>query len=129
MNDTYGHPCGDRVLQQVADRMKQSMRNGDLATRIGGDEFAIILVETGVEGALTVAEKLRTELRQMTFSGDDGKDFHITTSIGVVTYPSDAHSISDLMAGWTWASTGPRSWARTASAPSNRWATGSRPAA
>ena len=75
------------------------MRNGDLATRIGGDEFAIILVETGVEGALTVAEKLRTELRQMTFIGDDGKDFHITTSIGVVTYPGDAHSISDLMAG------------------------------
>ena len=99
VNDTYGHPCGDRVLQQVADRMKQSMRNGDLATRIGGDEFAIILVETGVEGALTVAEKLRTELRQMTFIGDDGKDFHITTSIGVVTYPGDAHSISDLMAG------------------------------
>lgn len=99
VNDTYGHPCGDRVLQQVADRMRASMRNGDLATRIGGDEFAIILVETGVEGALVVAEKLRTELRQMTFEGEEGKYFHVTTSIGVVTYPSDARSISDLMAG------------------------------
>lgn len=99
VNDTYGHPCGDRVLQQVADRMRASMRNGDLATRIGGDEFAIILVETGVEGALVVAEKLRTELRQMTFEGEEDKYFHVTTSIGVVTYPSDARSISDLMAG------------------------------
>lgn len=99
VNDTYGHPCGDRVLQQVAERMRASMRNGDLATRIGGDEFAIILVETGVEGALVVAEKLRTELRQMTFEGEEDKYFHVTTSIGVVTYPSDARSISDLMAG------------------------------
>ena len=99
VNDTYGHPCGDRVLQQVADRMRASMRNGDLATRIGGDEFAIILVETGVEGALVVAEKLRTELRQMTFEGEEDKYFHVTTSIGVVTYPSDARRISDLMAG------------------------------
>ncbi|MDD3353454.1 GGDEF domain-containing phosphodiesterase [Zoogloea sp.] len=99
VNDTYGHPCGDRVLQQVADRMRATMRNGDLATRIGGDEFAIILVETGTTGALIVAEKLRTELRQMTFYGDEGQGFHITTSIGLVTYPGDAHSISDLMAG------------------------------
>lgn len=99
VNDTYGHPCGDRVLRQVAETMRSIMRIGDLATRIGGDEFAVILVETSVEGALVVAEKLRTELRQMTFDGEDGKYFHITTSIGVVTFPNDAKSISDLMAG------------------------------
>ena len=99
VNDTYGHPCGDSVLRQVAETMRSSMRKGDLATRIGGDEFAIILVETGIDGAMIVAEKLRTELRQMTFEGEDGKCFHVTTSIGVVSYPGDAKSISDLMAG------------------------------
>ncbi|UCV23668.1 putative bifunctional diguanylate cyclase/phosphodiesterase [Ferribacterium limneticum] len=99
VNDTYGHPCGDSVLIQVAETMRSLMRTGDLATRIGGDEFAVILVETGVDGAMVVAEKLRTELRQMTFEGEQGKYFHITTSIGVVTYPGDAKSISDLMAG------------------------------
>lgn len=99
VNDTYGHPCGDSVLRQVAETMRSSMRKGDLATRIGGDEFAIILVETSIEGAMIVAEKLRTELRQMTFEDEQGKPFHITTSIGAVSYPGDAKSISDLMAG------------------------------
>ncbi|MDE1543999.1 bifunctional diguanylate cyclase/phosphodiesterase [Dechloromonas agitata] len=99
VNDTYGHPCGDSVLVQVAEVLRSVVRKGDLATRIGGDEFAIILVETGVDGARVVAEKLRTELRQITFEGEAGKYFHITTSIGVVTYPGDAKSITDLMAG------------------------------
>lgn len=99
VNDTYGHPCGDGVLRQVAETMSSVVRKGDLATRIGGDEFAIILVETGFNGAMIVAEKLRTELRQMTFNDEQGKQFHITTSIGLVTYPGDAKSISDLMAG------------------------------
>ena len=99
VNDTYGHPCGDTVLKGVADTMHGIMRRGDLATRIGGDEFAIILTETGRDGAMTVAEKIRNELRSKTFESSDGKQFHITTSIGVVSYPGDAQSISDLMAG------------------------------
>jgi len=99
VNDTYGHPCGDMVLRGLADVMHEVMRKGDLATRIGGDEFAIILTETGREGGKIVAEKLRNELRDMAFEGTGGKKFHITTSIGLVTYPSDAESVIDLMAG------------------------------
>jgi diguanylate cyclase (GGDEF)-like protein len=99
VNDTYGHPCGDSVLMQVAGAVRDVLRKGDLATRIGGDEFACILVETGAEGARVVAEKLRTTLRDMVFQDEHAKTFHITTSVGVVTYPGDAKTVSDLMAG------------------------------
>jgi diguanylate cyclase (GGDEF)-like protein len=99
VNDTYGHPCGDMVLRGLAEVMLSVMRKGDLATRIGGDEFAIILTETGREGGKAVAEKLRNELRDISFDGLDGKKFHITTSIGLVTFPGDAQTVSDLMAG------------------------------
>jgi diguanylate cyclase (GGDEF)-like protein len=99
VNDTYGHPCGDTVLRGLAEVMHSVMRRGDLATRIGGDEFAIILTETGREGGKIVAEKLRNELRDIAFDGLDGKKFHITTSIGLVTFPGDAQTVSDLMAG------------------------------
>jgi len=99
VNDTYGHPCGDAVLRQVANTVHGVLRKGDLATRIGGDEFACILVETGAEGACVVAEKLRMSLRDMVFHDENGKPFHITTSVGVVTFPGDAQTVSDLMAG------------------------------
>ena len=98
VNDTFGHPCGDTVLRQVAESMHAVMRKGDLATRIGGDEFAIILTETGREGGLIVAEKLRTQLRETTFEAPGGAQFHVTTSIGIVVYPGDAVNSSDLMA-------------------------------
>jgi len=99
INDTYGHPSGDGVLKLVADIMLRVTRKGDVVSRIGGDEFAILLVETGAEGAMAVAEKLRTELRQKSCAGESGRSFHVTASIGVVTYPEDAKSVSDLMAG------------------------------
>jgi diguanylate cyclase (GGDEF)-like protein len=97
INDTFGHPCGDATLRGVAEILRSVIRKGDLATRIGGDEFAVILTETGAEGGAAVAEKLRTLLREMVFEAPDGKTFHITTSIGLVTFPHDAQTISDLM--------------------------------
>ena len=99
VNDTFGHPCGDSVLKLVAEAMNSFVRKGDLVTRIGGDEFAIILTETGKENANIVAEKLRTELKKIQFDGTNEKTFHVTTSIGIVTYPTDAKSASDLMTG------------------------------
>ena len=99
INDTYGHPCGDQVLQQVAVAMRGCIRQGDLATRIGGDEFALILVETGADGGKTVAEKILQSLREIDFDDGDGKHFHITSSIGMAVFPKDAKTAADLMAG------------------------------
>jgi diguanylate cyclase (GGDEF)-like protein len=99
INDTYGHPCGDSTLRGVADILRNNVRKGDMCTRIGGDEFAMILTETSQLAAQEVAEKLRQELRNKKFETPAGKTFHVTTSIGIIAYPNDALNISDLMAG------------------------------
>lgn len=99
VNDTYGHPCGDIVLKQVAEIAREAMRKGDVISRIGGDEFAVVLPETGRDGAVVAAETLRGRLRDTAFADPQGRNFYITTSVGVVTYPGDAQSIDDLMAG------------------------------
>lgn len=99
VNDTWGHPCGDIVLRRIAELLRTVTRKGDLVARLGGDEFIIMLTETGIEGAHEVAEKLRNLLRNSRFDAPDGKTFHVTTSIGVATFPHDAQTVSDLMAG------------------------------
>ncbi len=99
INDSYGHPIGDDALCGVAEILREHTRKGDLAARIGGDEFAVILTETGRMGAATVAGALGKTLREKTFTAPNGKHFHLTVSIGIATYPHDSRNISDLLAG------------------------------
>lgn len=99
INDSYGHPTGDEALRGIADLLHTHIRKGDLAARIGGDEFALILTETGSAGASTVAETLRQALREQIFIAPDDRRFHLTVSIGIITYPNDAQNIADLLAG------------------------------
>lgn len=99
INDTWGHPTGDDTLVGVGEVLREHIRKGDIASRIGGDEFAVILTETGREGGATVAENIGRALRERIFSSPDGKAFHLTVSIGIVTFPHDAQNVTDLMAG------------------------------
>jgi len=99
VNDSYGHPVGDEALREVARILQQHTRKGDLAARLGGDEFAIILMETGRYGAVSVAETLGKSLRETSLQSTDGKRYHLTVSIGIVTFPVDANNESDLLAG------------------------------
>lgn len=99
INDSYGHPTGDEALCGVAEILRENIRKGDLAARIGGDEFAVILMETGREGAATVAGTLGRALRERVFTAPDRKHFHLTVSVGIATYPVDARNESDLLAG------------------------------
>ncbi len=99
INDTYGHPTGDEALCGVAEVLRGHIRKGDLAARIGGDEFAVVLMETGREGATKVAHMMGATLRERVFLAPDDKNFHLTVSIGISTYPVDASNETDLLAG------------------------------
>lgn len=82
INDSRGHPVGDIVLQQLAGLMKQTARDTDAVARFGGDEFVIILPDTGWQGALTFAERLRRRVDDYNF-GPPGTPMSITISVGV----------------------------------------------
>lgn len=99
INDSYGHPVGDTVLIKIAEAICTRLRKGDIPVRMGGDEFAVILPETPAEGAKDVAESIRSSLQNMSFDTPQGKQFHVSTSIGVISYPKDAQNFSDLMTG------------------------------
>jgi len=99
INDSYGHPTGDTALCAIANVLLEHTRNGDLCARIGGDEFAIILTETGPKGARTVAENVGRALRELAITSAQGNRFHLTVSIGVTSYPTDGQTIDVLLEG------------------------------
>ncbi len=99
INDSYGHPTGDTALCAIANVLLEHTRNGDLCARIGGDEFAIILTETGPKGAKVVAENVGRALRELAITSAQGNRFHLTVSIGVSSYPVDGLNIDTLLEG------------------------------
>ncbi len=101
LNDTLGHDVGDRLLVEVANRLKSCVRDTDTAARQGGDEFAVMLDDLGQESgaagvfAENVAEKIRSVLAQPYVLGREAECFH-TASIGITLYCGDDKSI-DLL--------------------------------
>ena len=91
INDSLGHAAGDRVLVDAVARAEGVIRNVDYLGRIGGEEFAVLLPETGIEDALAVAERLRAGLQVST---DDG--FAFTVSVGVAMWRNE-ESFADMM--------------------------------
>ncbi len=98
INDGFGHPCGDQVLIQIGELMRDLTRKGDLVVRLGGDEFAILLPETPAKGAHTLAESLRKRICNHRFLAPDGQQFQTSVSIGVASYPKDGRNANDLLA-------------------------------
>ncbi len=97
VNDTYGHPTGDEVLRRVAVILKASARKIDIVARYGGEEFAIVLEGTDRAGAFQLAERIRQEVAQQSFSSPQGP-FKATLSIGVAGYPDDARDKTEIIA-------------------------------
>lgn len=83
VNDQYGHPVGDTVLKKVSSLLEEETRDPDVIGRYGGEEFAVILPETPDNEAIELADRIRDQLREITFETEDGKTFNITCSIGV----------------------------------------------
>jgi diguanylate cyclase (GGDEF)-like protein len=86
LNDRYGHLVGDRALQSVGGIIHRSLRKQDRAGRFGGEEFLAILPETGLKGAMAVAERIRRDIEEGT-RPEIGVEDAVTVSAGVATYP------------------------------------------
>ncbi|MBK4737881.1 diguanylate cyclase domain-containing protein [Noviherbaspirillum pedocola] len=97
VNDRYGHACGDRLLVQVAERVRNAVRRADTVARIGGDEFIVLLPEVcDVRDAERPAEKLLNVLREP-FAMPEG-DVQISGSIGMALYPDNGDDMERLIA-------------------------------
>lgn len=93
INDAYGHETGDVVLRSVARSLEAGLRPCDTAGRLGGEEFLVILPDTGARGAALVAERLRMALTHI--PGADGDP--VTASFGVASFPTHASSAGELL--------------------------------
>lgn len=92
INDDYGHDAGDRALLAVANAISQSIRVTDFGARIGGEEFAIILRGADREDAVMVAERVRFNVEQMSFTTAEGEQLRVTVSIGGAPFDSQSRS-------------------------------------
>ncbi|HEY9294758.1 MAG TPA: diguanylate cyclase, partial [Phormidium sp.] len=99
-NDTYGHPAGDKCLQQIAKTLQQvTKRPSDLVSRYGGEEFAIILPNTPLSGAIHIAEEVQRKVKELAIVHDSSKVSNIVTlSLGVASIiPSICTSPTTLL--------------------------------
>ncbi|MBP1728286.1 MAG: response regulator receiver modulated diguanylate cyclase [Deltaproteobacteria bacterium] len=97
VNDTYGHLIGSRVLKEVGAVLKRSVREVDVVIRYGGDEYTMILIETGRQGAAIVAERIRKTLETHPFVLGENLEVKLTACLGFACYPEDTRSKLELL--------------------------------
>ena len=95
-NDRFGHEWGDNLLRALADVLRGDIRATDTAARYGGDEFVLLLTETDLDGAILVAEKVRVDISRVALP-HDGAVVRTSVSIGIVTFPEDGRTSTELM--------------------------------
>ena len=96
INDTYGHQFGDYVLKQTSKIIQKSVRNIDVVSRYGGEEFSVILVNANRNDAHKTAERIRKEIEFNEFIDGDVKE-KLTISIGIGIYPTDANNFNGII--------------------------------
>jgi diguanylate cyclase (GGDEF)-like protein len=96
-NDTHGHPRGDELLKSFSAILKKTIRDSDIASRYGGEEFVVILPETGGELAFTAAERVRKAIETKDFPGGETQPGgRVTVSMGVSSY-TEGISVDELL--------------------------------
>ena len=98
INDLHGHLAGSHALMEVAAVMQPSVRDTDCVVRYGGDEFVLILTETGIDQAIQVADRIRAKIESYRFTGGRGLRFSLTASFGIAVFPTHAMSPQQLIA-------------------------------
>ena len=96
VNDAHGHIAGDYVLRALAKICQNAVRDIDTVARIGGEEFAILLPSTAVNGAMQTAERIRKETESFSFKYEDTR-FRVTVSLGVAELTDESWSITEFM--------------------------------
>jgi diguanylate cyclase (GGDEF)-like protein len=97
VNDTWGHGVGDDVIRQVAATAVEAFRIVDVIGRIGGEEFAVLLPETSLDGALVAAERMRANVESRKVVTADARNLTVTISIGVAQMTQDEQTLSHLL--------------------------------
>ena len=92
-NDTYGHECGDFVLKSVADLIRKNLRESDVASRYGGEEFTCLLLEAGKDEAMVVAERIRSTINEHDFVYNN-QHLHVTISGGISVFDAEKNLVS-----------------------------------
>lgn len=96
-NDDFGRQAGDALLKEVAGLLKTRVRAGDLACRYGGEEFALVLFETNIDGAQRCVENLRKAIKQLAFQHRGQTIGSITISAGIADFPAHGDNPEDLI--------------------------------
>ncbi|MBM4384867.1 MAG: diguanylate cyclase [Deltaproteobacteria bacterium] len=97
VNDNHGHLVGTSVLRQLSRLLAQSVRQVDTVARYGGDEFTILLADTGERGARVIAERIRKWVADNAFEADAGRTLKLSCSVGLATYPAHGRTREALL--------------------------------
>jgi diguanylate cyclase (GGDEF)-like protein len=96
-NDTFGHQAGDELLRALGNLLQKNTRSQDIACRYGGEEFALVLSDSSLEGAYKRAEILRQQVKQMSVEYDGQTLGAVSVSMGVALFPDHGTTMGDVM--------------------------------
>jgi diguanylate cyclase (GGDEF)-like protein len=97
-NDNNGHLAGDQVLKAIAILIQRGVRQSDIVARYGGEEFSAILINTGREEALEIAERVRRNVADTRFPNENAQpNKNLTVSVGMATFSSSISTLTDLI--------------------------------